>query len=625
MRTLAVSFLFLIVGLTTVTYSQEFDVREFRADPTDLAAIRYPKRSVNDEPCAIVKVITNIQGMKFDSNLGIVDIVHQEEGYWLYIPPRERRIRIMAEGFLPLDVAMPEPAQQNRVYNLIVTSKGIAGNLDVLPVNVIVDNHPDAVLRINGEVFPLDQTISLPRGEQIIRIEKPGYRVIEQTADISETNTLFRFELEGINEEIITLRTNPPGATVYINNIRQPRTTIFQDFLFPGTYNVRFTLSEYADLETTVVVEESGENNFSFDLERITGILYLTTEPADASVLINQRDYAGENEILLAPGTYRMVIEKEGYQVHEERFVMERGGELSRSILLMARQGSLRFISGHPDIGFRLMDARGNVVNQWQGTTLIEGLRTGTYRYEGDLAGQGAISGEVIIREGQETRIEAGLTDEQLLIYDREQHRLALEEHRRSRQPQQEPRQEQQVQPRETAPAQKQTDWTSASLFRQYNYSTLNLSYMEMSLNTLNFEQNIAASGGISLSSTMFISYLAVNLGISFGSLSLNDEAVSHFGHDRVGVFSYYIGAGPKFRIWAFELFLLGGFEGAAVTFDGFESDDLTVGNAMGEFGLYFLPENWRIGLKATSSFALNIFDGYPPFSRHEVGLIFRF
>jgi len=117
--------LFLSLFLLQSLFSQEFEVREFIADPSDLAARRYEKRTVNDEPCAIVKVTTNIRGMLFDSNIGIVDIVHQDDGYWIYIAPRERRIRLMAEGYLSLDVNMPEPAQPHTVYSMTVTTKGI--------------------------------------------------------------------------------------------------------------------------------------------------------------------------------------------------------------------------------------------------------------------------------------------------------------------------------------------------------------------------------------------------------------------------------------------------------------------------------------------------------------------
>ena len=105
---LIVLILWMMPGLS----AQEFDVRSFAADPTDLAARRYEKRTVNDEPAALVKVITNINGMLFDSNIGIVDVEHKDEGYWVYVAPRERRIRLMAEGYLPIDAALPEPAQR---------------------------------------------------------------------------------------------------------------------------------------------------------------------------------------------------------------------------------------------------------------------------------------------------------------------------------------------------------------------------------------------------------------------------------------------------------------------------------------------------------------------------------
>ena len=62
-------------------FAQEFDIRSFAANPTDLAARRYEQTTVNDEPAALIKIVTNIEGMIFDSNIGIVDVERREAEY----------------------------------------------------------------------------------------------------------------------------------------------------------------------------------------------------------------------------------------------------------------------------------------------------------------------------------------------------------------------------------------------------------------------------------------------------------------------------------------------------------------------------------------------------------------
>jgi hypothetical protein len=619
--------LFIVIFLFSAgfTYSQEFDVREFKADPSDLAAIRFPRLSVNDEPCALIKVITNIPGMKFDSNLGIVDIVHQDEGYWIYVAPRERRLNLMADGFLPLDVPMPEPAAPNRVYSLIVAAKGLPGNLDVVPVNFIVDGHPDATLYIGEETYPIDQTVMIARGKVEIRIEKPGYRPVIDEIDVSETNTLFRYAMEGINDVVVTIRTNPAGASVYINNRRVADTTPIQEWLFPGTYSLRITMSEYNDVETQILVQEGQNNEFIFDMQKFVGTLALRVEPSDARITINQRNYTGQREIQFAPGTYRMVVEKEGYNLFEDRFVIEEGGRTERTVRLVAKTGSLRFTSRNPDARFKLMGPRGEVLNQWTGTTRIASLPIGNYRYEGELEGYAPLRGEVSITENQETRLETGFSEEQRLAFIREQERIANEQRRQQELLQAQKDKEQREASLRDEQARQQKQQKRKNMFAQDSYGTFNLSYTRVGLNTMNFQNNIASSGGIGIGMSGFFNFWALSYSGFFNRLVLTDPANSLFGVEDVIALSLSMTTGPAIRLFGFEFFAMAGFEGSIVSSEAFEYEELSVGDAILEYGAIFKPRNWSWGLRYCASMPLGLIDSYPPFSRQEFGIVFEF
>jgi len=615
-------FIFFTAG---ITFSQEFDVREFKADHSDLAAIRFPRLSVNDEPCALVKVTTNIPGMKFDSNLGIVDIVHQEEGYWIYVAPRERRISLMADGFLPLDVPMPEPAAQNRVYSLVVAAKGLPGNLDVIPVNFIVDGHPDAILYIGGDTYTIDQTVLIPRGRTEIRIEKPGYKPVFDEIEVSETNTLFRYTMEGINDVVVTVRTNPSGASVYINNRQVNENTPIQEWLFPGTYSLRITMSEYNTVETQILVQEGENNEFTFDLQKFVGTLALRVEPSDARITINQRNYTGQREIQFAPGTYRMVVEKEGYNLFEDRFVIEEGRRTERAVRLVAKTGSLRFTSRNPDARFKLMGPKGEVINQWTGTTRIASLPIGNYRYEGELEGYAAIKGELVIAENQETRIEAGFSEEQRLAYIREQERIANEQRRQQELIQAQKDKEQREAKLREEQARQQKQQKRKNMFAQDSYGTLNLSYTRAGLNTMNFQNNIASTGGFGLGMSGFFNFWAFSYGGFINRLVLTDQANSVFGVEDVISLSLSMATGPAIRLFGFEFFAMAGFEGAIVSSEAFEYEELSVGDAILEYGAIFKPRNWSWGLRYCASTPLGLIDSYPPFTRQEFGIVIEF
>jgi hypothetical protein len=73
-------------------------------------------------------------------------------------------------------------------------------------------------------------------------------------------------------------------------------------------------LTNYRTLETQITVEEDGQNQFTFPLERFASELQLTVVPANARIFINRQDYSGQSRIVLAPGRYRLDVEADGYE-----------------------------------------------------------------------------------------------------------------------------------------------------------------------------------------------------------------------------------------------------------------------------------------------------------------------
>ncbi|MFW5758146.1 MAG: PEGA domain-containing protein, partial [Bacteroidota bacterium] len=478
----------IMAGMIPVV-AQEFDVREFKAEPTDLSARRYEKRTVNNDVCALVKVVTNIEEMKFDSNIGIVEVEKKDEGYWVYIAPRERRIRLMAPGYLPLDVPMLEAAKSYVVYNMVVASIGVNAS-DMIPVNFIVDDHPDALLEIDGESFVLNQSVRLAKGKHQISISKAGYKTIEEEIEVNESSTLFRYQLEGLIEEVVTIRTSPEGAQVYINNVLKSGTTPIQEFLFPGTYSLRITLSEYKNVESEITVKENQTNEFSYKLDRYAGTLVLNVNPSNAKITINQRDYSRQKKLTLAPGIYRIIAESEGYYTTEERITIEEGQEKTLTLNLEEKTGSLRFVTNKVDANFTLVNSKGETVSQWKGLNQIREIPAGNYTYTGTLDGYADLKGSLAIFENQETQIDADFGDEQLLAYQMEQERIAAEKRAEEakRKKEEQAKLRRQIEAEQAAKQekkQKRKQWKTPDSYAGYAFT-----YSALDLSTTAFDQN---------------------------------------------------------------------------------------------------------------------------------------
>ncbi len=97
--------LFIVTAINT-TEAQEFWVKKFIYTPKDITARVSPQTDDNSQKCAIIKIHTNLRGLKFDCNMGFCgdDIPYDDAGiYKLYVSPGEKRIMIQKEGFIPLE------------------------------------------------------------------------------------------------------------------------------------------------------------------------------------------------------------------------------------------------------------------------------------------------------------------------------------------------------------------------------------------------------------------------------------------------------------------------------------------------------------------------------------------
>ena len=99
MHYISLSFLFFFFFIQQITVAQEFEVKSFRKDVSDLSAIKDGRKDVNNQNCAIIKVRTNLSDLSIDCNLKITgNVVVKSDEVWLYVSPKEKRLKFMKEG-----------------------------------------------------------------------------------------------------------------------------------------------------------------------------------------------------------------------------------------------------------------------------------------------------------------------------------------------------------------------------------------------------------------------------------------------------------------------------------------------------------------------------------------------
>jgi len=107
--------------------AQCLSVSSFREDRDDYSGMDATTRRLapDGEPCAVVKISTDLTGMSFDAGTDcIVDAVYTKPGVWLYLPPTARYITIShkVSGTL-FRWNFPISMESGRTYRLVLKAE----------------------------------------------------------------------------------------------------------------------------------------------------------------------------------------------------------------------------------------------------------------------------------------------------------------------------------------------------------------------------------------------------------------------------------------------------------------------------------------------------------------------
>ena len=113
-------FLLIILWLIMpmMSHAQEYSVASFRLLPNDVSAFIHPERDLNDEACALVKVVAP-QDFAFSSPLGIVKRRDEVGEIWLYLPKGTKTITLKhPEWGVLRDYKLGKPLESRMTYEL---------------------------------------------------------------------------------------------------------------------------------------------------------------------------------------------------------------------------------------------------------------------------------------------------------------------------------------------------------------------------------------------------------------------------------------------------------------------------------------------------------------------------
>lgn len=567
--------LFILMGSIQGVSAQQLQDLEVNLIENPLNTI--PVFIDHPEEAAII-VTSSLTNLRFNSNVEIVaDKSDPAAGeYRIIIPPFRQTISVQANGFKQarFTVSVTEPRQV-----LFYTIEPATQEKELIPTffSISPAQALDAMVFIDGQVVDVNRAVNLSQGQHVLRIEREGFRTINEVITVSENQPIRNYEMIPIQPQVVTITSAPTDARLEINNTDRGNTD-YQGFLFPGEYLVRISKSGYKSVQQMINIIEDTPNSFDFILEEFGGVLDLNISPSDAEVFINRESVSLiDGETRVAPGTYTLEITADGFKPYSEIFTVQEDTLISRSIRLEQIVGSLQFSVQPISALVQLFDSDGNLFQEWRGARYFTSLPIGNYRIEVLEDDFRAYSRNLVIRENETASIDA-----QLIPIPRPEI-LEVEENPKDYEP-----------PPQENRSRSQPSREREPFFGHRSFNGIYIHFNNFEANAVSFDSNVDESSGFGIGFFKYSGLVTTSFDFVYNTYSLTSESGSNLPDEIV---SYNLSTSfvPTLPIGPVML----GF-GAGLDFTQYEESSTDsfyyTYDAFYAFQVTIKPKSWNLG-----------------------------
>lgn len=207
-------------------------------------------------------------------------------------------------------------------------------------IEVVVESEPaGAVVRVDGRGVGLTPlTMILAPGRHRLTIEHSHYRPEIIDLQLARGDRIKRQVVLHSGTGRITLLSNPIGAWVELDGVRQAGVTPMEVLTTSGPVNVRMGLTERRVAEQALIVlaDRTVSANLSLDMDP-HGSLVVAVSPADARVRLPELDRDYEAGMRVPIGEQLLEVTRPGYETQQIRYYIRYGDNRTRVELRRAR------------------------------------------------------------------------------------------------------------------------------------------------------------------------------------------------------------------------------------------------------------------------------------------------
>jgi len=365
--------LFLVLLLTSFIAAQT-DVRMNelkiigKAELSNGDLIARENRDANGAVCAGLRILSDLDGLKFDSYDKIVKVTSDPGSSLLFLSPGEQVVIVYMTGFAPLKIILADVGvhlKSGMVWQLKLTGTraGSLSRADDNLFDVVFQLNQDAVYSWYGELAPMPskgQTAAykLPKGYYTFHFQKDGYKPEERTINIDKSIT----ETVSLSPDassasllklpgIAVITSEPSGAEIILNG-QKLSSSPFQGELQPGNYELELRKVFYQSDISSFSVEQGNTITISRKLNPKFGFISVSSSVADSKVTLDGK-FIGNvpvEKYQVESSAHTVVAEAPLYHSVTEGFIIKDGEQKNINAVLKPAFGLLK-ITSQPENG----------------------------------------------------------------------------------------------------------------------------------------------------------------------------------------------------------------------------------------------------------------------------------
>ena len=281
----------------------------------------------------------------------------------------EHNVRIECDNYVPIDTVINVDMESVLFGFKMETQQKLEVTFNSLPFGA-------GIYLDDNKIGETNMIRSIAGGRYNLRAVKENYIAYEKEIEIKPgENNIFDIELKK-NIGNLELELASEDCEVRINNQFYADRKIE---LEPGKYELDIRKQGYTTNKSLFEIT-AGKTIFrKITLIKNSTVLNINLYPEDATVKLNDISYQSYDKIDLAPGEYRVVVSKDGYESITEILKLIPGDNISKSYRLIEQKGILELTVEPFSASVKLLK-NGKLINTWMGHNTTNELQTGDYR-----------------------------------------------------------------------------------------------------------------------------------------------------------------------------------------------------------------------------------------------------